>query len=133
MMPDKYIHLDEGEEFTLEDGIDALLKDGVPTVLIPCFLTTPLEAYIEAVLEKCEIQINLPGYSRIYLLFQEGISKKKTASVWMRLRQRGQTLQHSDNVQVFSFGNVPTDILSELCGMANATEIYRGDQRWELI
>ena len=122
-MSDKYIHLEEGEEFTFADARKAF-NDGVPTYLIPCFLSTLPDTYIKGVLQKCgDLIATSETYVRVYLLFQEGISDKKATAIFEELRKHGDsTLPHSDKVQVFSFSNIETDILLKLCDAARGVE-----------
>ena len=101
-----------------------MLSDGTPTILIPCFLTTNQEDYKDEVIRRAKQLLKKPEACRIYLIFQEGISKQKTRSVWDVLIERAakENLQ-GDNLKIYSFGNIPTDLLLELCDSVKNVEV----------
>lgn len=100
------------EDFTLEEAIEAL-DEGIPTVVIPCFLTTNRKQYVREVIRYCKQELNTSKLTRIYLFFQEGISQKNARRTWDEICKRGEALpdHNTDRLHVHSFGNVPTDIL----------------------
>ena len=89
------------------------IRDGVPTAIIPYFLATPRENYIYEVIQRIEIQSITPKPSRIYLVYQEGISEKKGKDITTEISKRVEHI-NAENLEVRSFGNVPTDILFSL-------------------
>jgi hypothetical protein len=53
--------------------------------------TTHRAAYIASVLQTCEVEAHLPEVSRIYLLFQEGISTQQTQRICETHQERTDT------------------------------------------
>ena len=103
----------EPKFLTFEEAIE-MLDEGIPTVIIPCFLSTNRSQYIREVLKRCQHELETPELSRIYLLFQEGISRKSAHRCWEQIIKKGQhSLKSMDlaRLQVHSFGNIPTEIL----------------------
>lgn len=100
---------------TLEEAIDAL-DDDVKTIVVPFFLITPREKFIKEVIRCAKQELKTSEPSRIYLFFQEGITKKKARMIWDTICARAKTVLKDENMQsdrckVYSFGNVPTDLI----------------------
>jgi len=119
------------QDIGLEEAID-MLSDGVDTYIIPCFMVTPREAYIKEVLKWCEQELAKVELSRIYMFIQEGITEKKSNSIWRDCQKRGATLENIDKperLQVFCFSNIPTEIIQAFMNNAPHIEIVniKGD------
>ena len=114
-----------------EEAIKAL-HDETPTVLLPCFRETPRDAYVNEVTNRCRriMEAQPPEYTRIYLIFQEGISESECNTVWdlcqaltnVRLEDLLKT-DKGDLVAIYSFGNIETDILKKVMDLASEAEI----------
>ena len=99
---------------TIIEALESMRKDGIPTVVIPLFLTTNRAKYIKEVIHRCKQVLKGTEYTRIYLMMEEGVSERRAKRIWEDVQRKGSTLENVDNVdrlQVYSFGNVPTDIL----------------------
>lgn len=100
---------------TLEEAVDAL-EDDVHTIIIPFFNATPREKFIKGVIRCVKQELKAPDPSRVYLFFQEGVTKKKTTMIWDTICARAKIAltdeeQKSEQCKVYSFGNVPTRLI----------------------
>ena len=102
------------------------LSEGIPTTIMLCFIATPREKFINEVIERVKTKIGDPEFSRMYLMFQQGISKKKSKEVWEECARRASTeidIEAVSSLNVHSFGNVPTEIMLEFLEKTDALEV----------
>lgn len=99
---------------TIDQAMDAL-DDGIQTFIVPYFLIENRKKFVTAVIKLLRRELETPHLSRIFLLFQEGVSKRKAFSIWNELQNRadralkaaGET-PDGNRVSIYSFGNVST-------------------------
>lgn len=119
------MEITDDRPLTLEEAIETMLEGEGQTILIPCFLVTPRKKFVAGVLQKCRQALRKPGFTRIYILFQQGISEKKGRGIWNEICRRGKKMPNAhmtDRLAVYSFGNVPNDILFRMMDMAGREE-----------
>ena len=90
------------------------LTDGTQTTIIPFFMTTPRETFIKEVIRRIKRAMKRDEPHRVFLLFQEGISLKKTKSVWDELCARGDKVldtPESDAISLELVRDMPTEFL----------------------
>ena len=97
----------------LEQAIEAL-DEGIDTIIIPCFLVTDRQTFINEVIRRCKQVLKHPKEQRIYLFLQEGLSKRQGERIWDDIYITDASLNSHKNskyLSVYSFGNVPTSLI----------------------
>ena len=105
-----------------------ILSDDVPTVILPFFLTTPKQSFMDEVLRRIKKGAKTSTLSRIYLIYQEGVSEMKARFIWDELQDRASAegvLENidADSLEIYSFSNVPIDILKIVLEQTPHTEV----------
>ena len=105
-----------------------MLNEGVPTVLIPCFTATPRAIFVKEVIARVTSGLKAPEPSRIYLIFQEGITKKQVLRVMGKVkslaeRKLAREEMESDYVHLYVFGNIPLEVIQHVMAKVSDTEI----------
>ena len=107
---------------TLSQAIETL-DDGIPTVIIPCFISTDKEKFVDEVIKKCISELDKPDLSRIYIFYQQGITAKSSRKLWNKIKEKGEDdifdLYRYDRLRVYSFGNVPDFIIQAFFESSN--------------
>ena len=107
---------------TLTEAVELMIEGKTSIIAIPLFLTTDTEKFKEAVINRCKQALKTPELTRVFLFMQEGISNKKARRIWAEVQRQDETLEnedYTDRLQVYSFGNVPTDIIRAIFKNSN--------------
>ena len=105
-----------------------ILSDDVPTVILPFFLTTPKQKFMDEVLRRIKEAGKTPTFSRIYLVYQEGVSEEKASRIWDELQDRSsaeKVLEDIDpgSLEIYSLSNVPIDTIRVVLEQTPHTEV----------
>ena len=114
----KPIHFDKALE---------MLDEGIPTLIIPFFLTTSRDTFITEVVKEVTKQVSKKPLSRIYLVFVAGVSKRKALGIWTEIIQRADSavnITQGERLEVYSFSNIPFEVLEAILTTAYNLE-YR--------
>lgn len=108
------------------EALEDIIENNLPSIVVPYFITTNREKYIKAVLKLCRRELMKPDeHVRMFLLYQEGVTKRESRSIWDEIISRANNLPNMDkdnNLNVYSFGNVHTDIINAFIDNAATVE-----------
>ena len=104
---------------TLMDAWKMMAEPG-NTAILPYLLgQTKTKVYEDSVIKVLRKELNTPEFTRIYLFFQQGVTKRKTMRIWNELQRRAASLDlNAKAVQICAFGNVPLDVRDIFFAMA---------------